>query len=390
MKLKISMFYLFLYLGMGSFMPFMSLFLSERGFDGASIGLILGAGSLTGIIAQPVFGLINDAAKDYRTLLKVSTFLSAIAAFGYIFSESFIPMIITAIVFSFINTPAGTIVDAIAVEKGPSFGFTYGQVRLWGALGFAFVTVIAGYVYNSIGYQYSFIAFSIFAVIMFLLMFSFPKLERPKKAELLGKEGVGALFRNRNFIFFLVITMVISGTVTMNFSYLPIYFQKLNYPVDLVGWNFTIAAVVEIPLFWLSAKLIRRIGLFPMLILGTLAYAIKYIVMGFAPPVGVILSVQALDGLAFAFYFSSVIEIVNLMAPRDAKATAQTMFAAAGGLAGIAGNVIGGLIVDYQGPQFLFWMMGCIICVGTLFFIVFPKKGSYHLPTSSQESATGA
>jgi len=186
MKLKISMFYLFLYLGMGSFMPFMSLFLSERGFDGASIGVILGAGSLTGIIAQPVFGLINDAAKDYRTLLKVSTFLSAIVAFGYIFSESFIPMIITAVVFSFINTPSGTIVDAIAVEKGPSFGFTYGQVRLWGALGFAFVTVIAGYVYNSIGYHYSFIAYALFAVIMFLLMFSFPKLERPKKSRSSG------------------------------------------------------------------------------------------------------------------------------------------------------------------------------------------------------------
>src|SRR5690606_2285140 len=160
-------------------------------------------------------------------------------------------------------------------------------------------------------------------VIMFLLMFTFPKMERAKRAEVLGKEGVGALFRNRNFIFFLVITMVISGTVTMNFSYLPIYFQKLNYPIDLVGWNFTIAAVVEIPLFWLSAKLIRRIGLFPMLILGTIAYAIKYIVMGFTPPVGVVLSLQALDGIAFAFYFSSVVEIVNLMAPRDANATAQ-------------------------------------------------------------------
>ena len=112
MKLKMSMFYLVLYLGMGSYMPFMSLFLNERGYDGATIGVILAAGSLTGIVAQPIFGMINDAARDYRTLLKVSTFLSAIVAFGFIFSHAFIPMIITAVIFSFINAPAGTIVDA--------------------------------------------------------------------------------------------------------------------------------------------------------------------------------------------------------------------------------------------------------------------------------------
>ncbi|MBS4223718.1 MFS transporter [Lederbergia citrea] len=379
MKLRISMFYLFLYIGMGSFMPFMSLFLNERGYDGATIGIILAAGSLTGIAAQPIFGLINDAARDYRTLLKVSSFLSAIVAFGFIFSHAFIPMMITAIVFSFLNTPAGTIVDAITVENGPKFGFTFGQVRLWGALGFAFITVIAGYVYSAIGYHYSFLAFSFFAIIMFLLMFTFPKLERAKRPEVLGKEVLGALFTNWHFGLFLGITLLISGSVTMNFSYLPIYFQKLNYPVDLVGWNFTIAAVVEIPLFWLSAKLIRRIGLFPMLILGIFAYAIKYIVMGFAPPVGVVLSLQALDGLAFAFYFSSAVEIVNLMAPKHAKATAQTLFAAAGGIAGIVGNVVGGLIVDQQGPQYLFLLMGGIVLLGTLLFIFFPGKRKYQL-----------
>ena len=299
-------------------------------------------------------------------------------------------MIITAIIFSFINAPAGTIVDAIAVEKGPAFGFTFGQVRLWGALGFAFITVIAGYVYSAIGYQYSFLIFAIFAIFMCLQMFAFPKMERPSGQPSLEKKDLVLLFTNWHFGLFLAITLLISGTVTMNFSYLPIYFQQLNYPVDLVGWNFTIAAIVEIPLFWLSVKLIRRIGLFPMLILGTLAYAVKYIAMGFAPPLGVVLSLQALDGLAFAFYFSSVVEIVNLMAPKNAKATAQTMFAAAGGLAGIVGNVAGGLIVDHQGPQFLFWMMGGIICIGTLLFLFFPGKQNYHLGTVSPDGTVDA
>lgn len=372
------MFYFLLYLGIGTFMPFMSLFLDQRGYNGGEIGMILAAASLTGIVAQPIFGLINDAAKDYRTVLKVSSLLSAIMVFGYFFSEGFIPMMMTAVVFSFINTPASPIVDAIAVEKGPAFGFSYGQVRLWGALGFALMTVIAGYVISSFGFWYIFMAYAIFAVLMFLMIFTFPKLDRPKRAAI-GREVLIDIFSNWRFGLFVAISLLVSAAVTMNFSYMPIYFQKLNYPVDLLGWSFTIAAVVEIPLFWLSTKVIRRLGLFPMLAIGTCVYAVKYIIMGFAPSVGVVVGLQALDGLAFAFYFTAAVEIVSLMAPEHGKATAQTVFAAAGGSAGIVANVAGGLIVDDQGPQFLFWLMGGIGLLAALLFILFPSKQNYRL-----------
>jgi MFS transporter, PPP family, 3-phenylpropionic acid transporter len=387
LKVKISMFYLLFYLGMGAFMPFMSLFLQERGFNGGEIGLILAAGSLTGIVSQPLFGLINDLSKDYRTILKLTTLLSALISFGFFFSQGLVPMLVTAVLFSFINTPTGPIMDSIAVEKGPTFGFAYGQVRLWGAIGFALITVVAGYVFSRVGYQYSYPTYTIFAGLILILIFTFPKLEQKHSGPVFGKALLGTVFSNGPFTLFVAMTLMISATNTMNFSYLPIYFQKLHYPMALVGWNFTIAAVVEIPLFWFSTKVMQRLGLFPMLAIGTGAYALKYCLMGFAPAVGVVLGLQALDGIAFAFYFSAAVEIVNLMAPAHAKATAQSVFGAAGGISGIIGNLAGGLIVDHQGPQFLFWLMGAIGLLATLFFYLFPGKGRYRLekPASLKE-----
>ncbi|WP_274364989.1 MFS transporter [Paenibacillus thermotolerans] len=387
MRIKISVFYLLLYLGMGAVSPFMSLFLDEQGFNGSEIGIILAAGSLTGIVAQPIFGLINDASKDYRTLLKVSTLLSAFAVFGFFFSHSFWPIIVTAIIFSFINTPTAPIVDAFAVEKAPAFGFSYGQVRVWGAIGFALITVIAGYALSSVGYKYMFLAYAFFAIFMFAMIFSFPRIDRPKRPSVFGREVLGAVFTNWRFVLFVAICLLISISVTMNFSYLPIYFQKLHYPVDLVGWNFTIAAVVEIPLFLFSTYVIRRIGLFPMLAIGTCAYAVKYTVMGFTPPLGAVLALQALDGVAFAFYFTAAVEIVNRMAPDNGKATAQSVFAAAGGIAGIAANAAGGAIIDTQGPQFLFLLMGGISFFATLLFILFPRK---HVQRDTDYAITGS
>ena len=379
MRLRISIFYLIFYIGLGVYQPFMSLFLNQRGFDGSEIGLILSVGSLTGILAQPIFGLLSDAARDYRTILKVLLLLSAIVVMGFFYSTSFVFMVLITIIFSFINTPIGPITDSIAVEKGHTYGFTFGQVRLWGAFGFALISFIAGYVFSVTGFQYSFIVYAIVALILVFLVFTFPKFEQPSRPDVLGREVLTKLFSNWRFDLFVFIGLVILSTVTMNFSYLPIYFQKLNYPINLVGWNFTIAAVVEIPLFWFSSIVIRRIGLFQMLAIGTLAYAIKYTLMGFAPPVGVVLGLQALDGIAFAFYMSSAVEIVNLMAPAHGKATAQTVYTAAGGIAGIVGNMVGGWIIEHQGPQFLFWLMGGIGFGAVLLITAFPKKREYRL-----------
>ena len=373
MKVKISLFYLFLFLAMGACMPYMSLFFQERGFDGREIGQILAVGSLTSIIAQPIFGMMNDMLKDYRTMLKISSLLSAIIAFAFFFSPNFGFMIFTAVLFAFINTPASPLLDTLAVERGPEFGFSYGEVRVWGAIGYALSTVIAGYVFSKISFQYIWMVFSGFSLLMFLLVFMFPKWERDKSKAITNKNALREIFKNGRFLFFISITMLLSITVTMNFSYLPIYFQKLGYPEHLVGWNFSIAAAVEIPLFWLSVKFIRKFGLFPMLIFATFAYAIKYIVMGFALPLSVVLAVQALDGVAFAFYFSAAVEIVNLMAPEGTKTTAQTVFAAAGGIAGIIANLIGGILIESQGPAFLFLMMGGIGIFAAILFMFFQK-----------------
>lgn len=366
---------------MGAFFPFLSLFFHQRGFNSGQIGILLAVGSLTAIIAQPVFGVISDTAKDYRTPLKVVLILSILGIYGFFFSHTFAIMLLTVILFNFINSPVGPLVDSIAVEKGPENGFEYGKVRLWGALGFALITVIAGYVLSAVGYQYAFPTYSVIALVVLIIVFAFPMLEKPKHGQgsVFGKDVLGAVFLNKKLIGFIGITLLVTSCMTMNVSFLPIYFEKMGYPINMVGWNFTIAAIVETPLFWLSTKLIRRVGLFSLLSVGIIAYVVKYAIMGLGPSVGVVLAVQALDGVAFAFYFSTAVEIVNVMAPVQAKATAQTVFGAATGVSGIIGNLVGGFIMDVHGPQFLFWIMAVISGVAVALFLTFPSRRSYQI-----------
>jgi PPP family 3-phenylpropionic acid transporter len=375
LQLKLSSVYLLFYMGLGAYAPYLSLYLHDRGISGSQMGLILALGSLAGIVSQPLFGLLNDRSKDYRSILRWISLLSAVVVLALVPDQGLTALIITFVLFSFISSPASPLIDAIAVQNGTGHGFSFGEVRVWGAIGFSVITVFAGYLYEDIGYKYIFTAYSLFALLLFLILFWLPAVPRAKMKQRIEKGVFRQLVTNWRFVSFIVISILVSVSMTMNFNYLSIFLQRLDYPVELVGWSFTVAAVVEIPLFWLSYKVIRRLGLFPLLIGSVLMYALKYIALSFAPPTYVVLLLQAVDGIALVFYFSTAVEIVNLMAPDNGKATAQTMFAAAGGIAGIAANAAAGWIVDHQGPQFLFGMMGAMGITATVLFLLFYVKG---------------
>lgn len=385
LQFKLSLLYLLYYMGLGAYAPYLSLYLHDQGVSGSQTGLILASGSLAGIVAQPLFGLWNDRSSDYRTVLRWISLSAAVVVLTLMLDQGLTVLVISFIVFSFISSPTSPLIDAIAVQNGSRFRFSFGEVRVWGAFGFSIITLVAGYLFYDIGYKYIFAAYALFAVLVFLIMSKLPAIPKQKADHHVEKGIFIQLATNWRFVFFIVIGLLVSANTTMNFNYLSIFLQRLNYPAELVGWSFTVAAVVEIPLFWLSYKVIRRFGLFPLLIGSVFMYALKYVAMSFAPPTYAIILLQAVDGVALVFYFSTAVEIVNQMAPANGKATAQTMFAAAGGIAGIAANMVAGWVVDNQGPQFLFGMMGAIGIAAAALFLLFTAKGVSRQQAQSVE-----
>lgn len=277
------------------------------------------------------------------------------------------------------------IVDAIAVDQAPKYGYTYGQVRLWGAASWTLVTFSAGWVYKQIGFDYIFPMYSILSIALLIIVFKFPNVQREKQHRSQMKQGIRALITNRRFIWFTFLGMINAVLIAINSAFLPIYYERLGYPLEFVGWNFGMAALIEIPMFILVAKLVKKHNLMLFMISGVFVFALKYFLMGFAPPAWLLIGLQLLDGIGFVLTISAVMEIVNLLSPDNVKATAQTLFgsiAGIAGLAGIFGNLIGGFMMDHQGPQFLFWTMGGVGFALTLLFILFPNKQSFRMQQS--------
>lgn len=100
-----------------------------------------------------------------------------------------------------------------------------------------------------------------------------------------------------------------------------------------MGLNFTVAALTEVPLSYLSEKCMTRFGNMPVLIFASAALVVKYAVMATNPPISVIVGIQALDGVGYSLYWSATVQVVTDIAPRERSVTAQTLYVAIAGTA---------------------------------------------------------
>jgi MFS family permease len=384
MKAKLSSYYFMFFFAAGALFPFISLYLKSKGFSATEIGYVFACGSLIGIVAQPLIGILSDAAHDYRNLIKLSVVLSAICVNGYFISDNLILVIVIQVIMVILMAPLMPVVDSIAVDQAPAHGYTYGQVRLWGAFSWTIVNLVAGLFFKRVGFDYIFPAYSILSIFTLIIVFRFPKIDRPKHVRSKVREGVKTLVRNKLYLYFVFLGMIASILVAMNGAFLPIYYSKLGYPIELVGWNFAAASIVEIPLFMYVAKRVHRKNLVLLITLGALAFAVKYGLMGFAPPAPILIGLQALDGVGFVLTISAVMEIINLLTPDNVKATGQTIYSSiGGGIAGVVGNLVGGFIYDHQGPQVLFWAMGGVGLLLVVAYALFPLHIHEEEPTST-------
>ncbi len=358
-------------MAMASAQPFLSLYLNDRGISSRNIGLILSISGVAQILAQPLLGAINDRARDGRHLLILSAILSPIVFWGYAMNVAIGWLMLVSVVFAIMQS-AAPLMDAMALQASTKFDFTYGQVRLWGALSYALTTMAAGFFYHASGLHWAFVMYAILSITLAFLALRLPQLPALSTAKEKFWQGIWTLSQHGRLLFFIAVCFLLSITMSINSAFLPLYFHALKYPMGLVGLNFTVAALVEVPMFQLSARLMERMGAMRVLFFASAAFAVKYVLMAVAPSVAGVIAVQALDGVGYALYWSAAVHMVSSLAPEKYGGTAQTMFGSLpGSLGPMVGSTLGGWTFGSLGPLGMYWMNAAIGALAFGGYVIF-------------------
>ncbi|BBI31317.1 MFS transporter [Cohnella abietis] len=382
----LASYYFFFYLGMSVLMPYTSLYFSDRGFTLTQVGLILSLWALVSIVAQPVMGMINDRINNPRKILMICAIAAPLLGMGFNMVESLFGILVLSLFFAWFQSSAGPIGDAMSVEIASKQGFTFGSVRLWGALSYAVGTFTTGILYDKFGYNNIFIYYLIVSLTICVVLLFLPatKVTR-RKMTLFGQ--MGEVIRNKRFMIFVFTSMLVIMSATINLSFLPLYFKEMGFNKSWIGSAFAIAAIIEVPMFWVATKLSRKIGRYQLLCVAAAIYGIQYFTLFIFSDVYLTLGVQLMNGVAFAFIAGTAVEVVQSYATEGTSATLQTVHAAVTwGIGGIVGNAMGGMIVDHWGAPFLYFILFCLCATACVLYI----STRHYQQTVGESSATNS
>ena len=376
--LFLSTYFFCFYAILGSYLPFMGLFFqNERGFSGIQIGRIFSIRQLMIALAPPVWGMISDRVQRPRTLLAIGLAGSLVTLLLFDHVMLYWQTVVLMFVFASFNAPLFPLADSITLAYTHDCRGDFGRIRSLGSLGFVVVNLALFFLIRHTGrIGPVFYAGSAFSLLALVLVPSLPDV-RVARRGLVVKRAI-KLFTSTNMLVFTICAIAGNASMMAYYAFFPNYLDSLGFRREWLGLISAIGALSEIPFIFFAAVLVRKLGIKPVLAAGLCGIALRLFVLSLAPAPAIILLSQTLHSLTFGALMIGGIIHINNVAPKDLRASAQSVYIALTlGAGGLIGGQISGALYDMLG---VFHMMlanaGISAAALILFLIAFRTKNT--------------
>jgi len=240
----------------------------------------------------------------------------------------------------------------------------FGKIRVWGTIGWICAAfMLSGWrsVGTPTGVADCLMLSGILSLVMGLFCFFLPDTPpaKEKAADPLAFREAFVLLKDRNFLIFMMIAFVV--TTELQFYYGPtagFLENALKIAHDKIPVTMSVAQGAEILAMWLVLPLaLRKWGVRKTLALGTIAWPLRYVVFAMGPvgPVEVmrplVVASLTLHGLGYCLFFVASQVYVDMVAPKDIRASAQSLLTLATlGLGNWLGTLFTGKIMQIFNP----------------------------------------
>lgn len=368
-------YFFFFFIAVGSYAPYLGLWLNGEGLTNQQIGAIYAIGPFVALFVQPVWGVLCDKYGIEKSVLMLCSLLTPALAFGYSSGGGFAILAATAVAIAVFSSPLGPLSDAVAVAHVNKRGQTYGGARVWGSVGFAVIVTPMGILYEQIGIKWMFSFYMAFMIAVFFIALL---LERGSVRRNTSWRDIGKLLKNKELTMFLFIVFIMAcGTQGFN-VFFTIYISSDGGNVSAkVGWLMAVAALSEFPFFLFASRITGRFGYRKVLSAGAFAMALRLFAVSFGLPMPVLLATQLLHGISFGLFYAAGVQYANELSPPGSKATGQSLFSMVyANVAILIASNAGGWLIDYAGFGTMFRLSSLLCVMGGIGFLTMRQARS--------------
>lgn len=358
--------YNFYYLSWAIFSALISIYLLDKGFKASEVSLVVSTSFLKSMIFQPVIGMFSDRY-DVKKVNFVLFTLAGIGGLAFMFASSLITITIGySFVLTLIN---GT--NPVMEKIASSSPYQYGKIRIWGTIGYATGSWLAGMIYQLISPSAIFICFIITMILCIIgLLGTKTPSELGQNNE--EKTKTSTLFHNYKYLYYLIIAAIFQGITNMANTYIPAMFQNDGLKVSLVSTILSFAVLCEAPLVLFSNKFMDKLTNKRLLIIAYSMITIQFLcyALNVWLPLKVIITLITKHPSGMLFIMINL-KIVSTLVPKEHQITALAFVQTLRNLSSIIFQNIAGQILDISSYQILFALSLIVIVVGFVLVILF-------------------
>ncbi len=378
---KLAGFYFLLFAYLGVFLPWLPPLLRARGFSPWLIGLALATVQLSRSLLPPLWGLLADRLRHQRRLLATAAMLAGASLMGLALPGGRDAIFVWLFLHGLFLVPLFPLAEVITLRTlGPRCE-RYGQVRLWGSVGFIVTTVGLGFGSELFGRsgEAGPWAMGLPLVLAGGLALTMPVARSLRRQPPVPISALPASRRLPGALFLLIVAAGLGqGSHGPYYAFFTIQLEDAGVGHGLISllWGWGVAA--EVLLMAVSHRLIARWGL-RAAFRGALALGCaRWFLYASQPGLVVLALGQTLHAASFALLHVTTIQLADRLTPTRCKVLGQSLVSAGAYGFGIgAGSFLAGRFaatLSYAG----LYAAAAVTCLVALVVSLFLRDHSMH------------
>ncbi|NSZ61188.1 MFS transporter (plasmid) [Agrobacterium tumefaciens] len=336
----------------GASQPFMPLWLSRHGLNGADIALAMAVPMILRIGTGPAIGWLADRTGNRRMLMRSLALTAAAAGLVCLHLYGFTALIVPTAIMLCAWQAVLPLLEANAIDLVRTGAVrSYGHIRLWGSASFIAVSTGCGGLIAAAGADLVPIIFIISNFALFFFVFLLPD-ERSQQTGSIGmSRHTGDGKPHRPFLL-----LIMGAAALIQASHMPfntfgsVLLAREGYGEFSIGLLWSAASVAEIGMFWLGPVVARFLQ--PVLLLAfaaTVALLRWGLFLCFPDSPGMVILAQLLHAFTFSGTYLGLMGFIAARVPGERIARVQGQYVTIQALTSAAVTLTSGSVFRADG-----------------------------------------
>jgi nucleoside transporter len=338
----------------GAWYPVFSAYLDQLGFSGTQTGVIYSLLPFACMLAPFTAGQLADRYFSTEKLLAVlhvlggaaMIFAASVTGYGKLWPL----MLVWAIVYA----PTLALTNSLCFHHMPEAEKEFGLVRVWGtigwiAVGFGLTGLRSSGLIAGLGGADSLWLGAALSFVLAAFALALPHTPPARRGDNpWAFLSAFKLLRDPQFAIFIIISFVVSTELQFYYMLTAPFLTTVGVSDERMPMIMTIAQIAEIGTMLALSVMLAKWGIRKTMVIGILAWPLRYAVFAYGQPRWLIIASLALHGLCYVCFFTASQIYVNQVASPDIRASAQGLITFVTLGAGLyVGSLFAGYIRDF-------------------------------------------